>query len=63
MSVRPTTSLAAIRAAVPRQPRHVAFLLAGDRDRAGWWGGGRAADVSDVLELVRVLGEALAVGS
>ncbi|WP_377643050.1 phenylalanine--tRNA ligase subunit beta [Oryzobacter terrae] len=53
--------LAAIRAAVPRQPRHVAFLLAGDRDRAGWWGEGRAADVSDVLEVVRVLGEALAV--
>lgn len=53
--------LAAIRAAVPPQPRHVAFLLAGDRERAGWWGAGRPADVSDVLELVRVLGEALAV--
>lgn len=53
--------LEAIRAAVPRQPRHVAFLLAGDRDRAGWWGPGRPADVSDALEVVRALGEALAV--
>ncbi len=62
VGVRPADDvLAAIRAAVPRQPRHVAFLLAGDRDRAGWWGGGRAADVSDALELARVLAEALAV--
>ncbi|MBR7742067.1 phenylalanine--tRNA ligase subunit beta [Phycicoccus sp. BSK3Z-2] len=53
--------LAAIRAAVPDQPRHVALLLAGDRDRAGWWGPGRRADLTDVLELVRALGEALAV--
>lgn len=32
--------LAAIHRAVPRQPRHLAILLAGDRDRAGWWGRG-----------------------
>ncbi len=54
-------TLDAIRSAVPAQPRHVGFLLAGDRDRAGWWGPGRAADVSDALEVVRALGDALAV--
>ncbi|HSF98820.1 MAG TPA: phenylalanine--tRNA ligase subunit beta [Ornithinibacter sp.] len=54
-------TLATIRDAVPPQPRHVAFLLAGERDRAGWWGAGRAADVSDVVELARTLGEALGV--
>lgn len=62
VGVRPSeATLAAIRDAVPPQPRHVAFVLAGDRDRAGWWGAGRRADVSDVLELVDALAQALAV--
>lgn len=62
VGVRPADDvLDTIRAAVPPQPRHVAVVLAGDRDRAGWWGAGRPADVTDALELVRVLGEALAV--
>ncbi|HET7762077.1 MAG TPA: phenylalanine--tRNA ligase subunit beta [Phycicoccus sp.] len=55
-------TLAAIHAAVPPQPRHLGILLCGDRDRSGWWGAGRRADVHDVLELVRSLGEALGVG-
>ncbi|MEO7069996.1 MAG: phenylalanine--tRNA ligase subunit beta [Nostocoides sp.] len=56
VGVRPSEEvLAAIRAAVPPQPRHVAFLLCGDRDRAGWWGKGRAADVTDVLALAQVV--------
>ncbi|MEX1908661.1 phenylalanine--tRNA ligase subunit beta [Janibacter sp. Y6] len=54
-------TLAAIRAAVPAQPRHLALVLAGDRDRAGWWGAGRRADLADVVELVTQLGEALAL--
>jgi phenylalanyl-tRNA synthetase beta chain len=53
--------LTAIRNAVPPQPRHLGLLFAGDRDRAGWWGPGRAADVADVVDVVRALGEALAV--
>lgn len=62
VGVRPSDEvLDAIRAAVPRQPRHIGLLLAGDRDRAGWWGAGRAADVTDVIDLARVLGEALGV--
>ena len=62
VGVRPSEDkLAAIRDAVPPQPRHLAVLIAGDRDRAGWWGPGRAADVSDVVEVARALGEALGV--
>ena len=62
VGVRPSEdTLAAIRAAVPDQPRHLAFALAGERDRSGWWGPGRAADVTDVIDLVRVLGQALGV--
>ena len=52
-------TLAAIREAVPPQPRHVGLLLAGDRDRAGWWGEGRAAHVFDAVEVARTVGEAL----
>ncbi len=52
-------TLAAIRAAVPAQPRHVGLLLAGDRVRAGWWGDGRPADVADAVELARTVAEAL----
>ncbi|MFW5470027.1 phenylalanine--tRNA ligase subunit beta [Knoellia sp. CPCC 206435] len=63
VGVRPSDdTLAAIRAAVPAQPRHVAFALAGDRDRRGWWGPGRPVDVTDAVDLVRILGEALSVG-
>ena len=62
VGIRPSEqTLAAIRDAVPPQPRHIAFLLAGDRDPAGWWGPGRAADVTDAVELARTLGEALGV--
>lgn len=46
---------------MPPQPRHVAFLLAGERERAGWWGPGCPADVTDVVDLARTLGEALGV--
>ncbi|MBM6403686.1 phenylalanine--tRNA ligase subunit beta [Phycicoccus sp. CSK15P-2] len=62
VGVRPADDvLARIRAAVPGQPRHVAVLLAGERDRAGWWGDGRRADLGDVLELVDAVAQALAV--
>ncbi|HSO65173.1 MAG TPA: phenylalanine--tRNA ligase subunit beta, partial [Ornithinibacter sp.] len=62
VGIRPSEeTLAAIRDAVPPQPRHVAVLLAGDRERAGWWGDGRPVDVADVVDLARTLGEALGV--
>ncbi len=57
----PEEVLAAIRAAVPPQPRHLGFVLSGDRDRAGWWGPGRAADLTDALALARAVTTALAV--
>ena len=53
--------LARIHAAVPHQPRHLAFVLAGDRDRSGWWGPGRPADLADALEITTGLGQALAL--
>jgi phenylalanyl-tRNA synthetase beta chain len=60
VGIRPSDeTLAAIRAAVPPQPRHLGLLLAGDRVRAGWWGAGRPAEVADVVEIARTVGEAL----
>jgi phenylalanyl-tRNA synthetase beta chain len=60
VGIHPTEeTLAVIRAAVPPQPRHVGLLLAGDRDRAGWWGDGRPAALTDAVELARTVGEAL----
>lgn len=43
-------------ASVPDQPRHVAAVLAGDWERSGWWGGGRAANWSDATGLARRIG-------
>lgn len=51
----------AIQDAVPAQPRHLAWVLSGDVDRAGWWGSGRAADWSDAIAVARSVGEALDV--
>ena len=45
--------------ALPDQPLHLAFALCGDRDRAGWWGDGRPAGWSDVIETARVVADAL----
>ncbi len=45
--------------AVPQQPLHLAFALCGDRDRAGWWGRGRAAGWSDVIETARLVASSL----
>lgn len=53
--------LAAIRGSVPPQPRHLAFLLTGNRTPAGWTGPGRPADWTDALEAVQAIGDALAV--
>jgi phenylalanyl-tRNA synthetase beta chain len=45
--------------ALPDQPLHLAFALCGDRDRSGWWGKGRPAVWSDVIETARVVADAL----
>ena len=46
---------------LPQQPLHLAAVLSGERDPAGWWGDGRAADWSDALEVVRTLAAELGV--
>ncbi|MFD5257158.1 phenylalanine--tRNA ligase subunit beta [Streptomyces bobili] len=51
---RPTAEeIAAIDAVLPEQPRHVAAVLAGAREQAGWWGKGRPADWADAVEAAR----------
>jgi phenylalanyl-tRNA synthetase beta chain len=45
--------------ALPDQPLHLAFAACGDRDRAGWWGRGRPAAWSDVIETARIVADAL----
>ncbi|MFC8088282.1 phenylalanine--tRNA ligase subunit beta [Streptomyces sp. NPDC057340] len=47
--------LAALDAALPDQPRHVAVVLAGAREQAGWWGRGRPADWADAVEAARTV--------
>jgi len=54
-------TLGQIMAAVPPQPRRVAFALTGDADPAGWWGPGRPADWTDVVRAARAMASALAV--
>ncbi|MGP3927521.1 phenylalanine--tRNA ligase subunit beta [Streptomyces sp. 8N616] len=53
---RPTDErIAELDAALPAQPRHVAVVLAGAREQAGWWGGGRPADWADAVEAARTV--------
>ncbi|MCI3275803.1 phenylalanine--tRNA ligase subunit beta [Streptomyces cylindrosporus] len=53
---RPTDEeIAELDAALPEQPRHVAAVLAGAREQAGWWGKGRPADWADAVEAGRAV--------
>ncbi|MGC5397024.1 phenylalanine--tRNA ligase subunit beta [Streptomyces sp. DT20] len=47
--------IAALDAALPRQPRRAAVVLAGAREQAGWWGKGRPADWADSVEAARTI--------
>jgi len=51
-------TLAALLAAVPVQPRHVAVALAGNREPRGWWGAGRPAGWADAVQAARLVAEA-----
>ncbi|MCL2614835.1 MAG: phenylalanine--tRNA ligase subunit beta, partial [Nocardioidaceae bacterium] len=53
--------LAALLDALPRQPQHLAVVLAGEAERAGWWGAGRTATWADAVGLVRRLADELGV--
>ena len=44
---------AALDAALPDQPLHLAVVLTGDRETAGWWGTGRPAVFEDAIEAAR----------
>jgi phenylalanyl-tRNA synthetase beta chain len=53
------TTLSAILAAVPAQPRHVAYAAAGDAEPAGPWGPARPFDAADAVAWARAVGAAL----
>ncbi|WP_345893799.1 phenylalanine--tRNA ligase subunit beta [Nocardioides sp. TF02-7] len=42
--------------ALPHQPLHLAVVLAGERERAGWWGPGREAGWADAIAVARRVG-------
>ncbi|GHE02127.1 phenylalanine--tRNA ligase subunit beta [Streptomyces alanosinicus] len=53
---RPTDEeIAVLDAALPEQPRHVAVVLSGAREQAGWWGEGRPAGWADVIDAARAV--------
>jgi phenylalanyl-tRNA synthetase beta chain len=53
---RPTDEEFAVAdAAVPAQPLHVAVVLAGAVEPAGWWDGGQTASWADAVEAARLL--------
>lgn len=53
--------IAALDASLPRQPQHVAAVLAGLREPAGPWGPGRPAQAADAFEAVQVVARAAGV--
>jgi phenylalanyl-tRNA synthetase beta chain len=56
---RPTgAEIAMLDASLPRQPQHVAAVLAGLRESRGPWGEGRRAEAADVFEAVRIIARA-----
>jgi phenylalanyl-tRNA synthetase beta chain len=59
---RPTDDeLAELFAAIPRQPRFLAGVLAGEREASGWWGAGRGASWEDSIQILRRVGADLGV--
>ncbi|MFJ2029718.1 phenylalanine--tRNA ligase subunit beta [Streptosporangium sp. NPDC087985] len=47
--------LASIESALPAQPLRVGAVLAGEFERSGWWGKGRAAGWADAVEAARTV--------
>ncbi len=53
---RPTgEEIAALDAALPHQPQHVAVVLTGAREPSGWWGKGHQANWADAVEAARTV--------
>jgi phenylalanyl-tRNA synthetase beta chain len=62
VTVRPTDAeLAALESSLPLQPQHLAVVLAGSVERAGWWGDGRQASWADAVDLARRVGRTAGV--
>jgi phenylalanyl-tRNA synthetase beta chain len=56
---RPTDAeIAMLDASLPRQPQHVAAVLAGLREPRGPWGPGRRVEASDAFEAARIIARA-----
>lgn len=56
---RPTDGeIAVLNASLPRQPQHVAAVLAGLREPRGPWGPGRAVEAADAFETARIIARA-----
>ena len=53
--------LTALLGSLPVQPLHVGVVLAGQWERSGWWGAGRAASWADAVQAARVVGCAAGV--
>ncbi|GLZ36901.1 phenylalanine--tRNA ligase subunit beta [Actinokineospora sp. NBRC 105648] len=53
--------VAALKAALPNQPVHVAVVLAGHRQRPGWWGQGEQAGWADAVQAARTVAQAAGV--
>jgi phenylalanyl-tRNA synthetase beta chain len=51
--------LASLEAALPRQPTYLAFVLAGEREAAGWWGPARHPNPAEAIETARHLAASL----
>jgi phenylalanyl-tRNA synthetase beta chain len=47
--------VASLAAGLPDQPLRIAVVLAGNRDRAGWWGSGRPAGWQDAIQACRTV--------
>lgn len=59
---RPTDDeITMLDASLPRQPRHVAVVLAGLREPRGPWGPGRPVEAADAFEVVRIIARASGV--
>ncbi|MCP2168193.1 phenylalanine--tRNA ligase subunit beta [Goodfellowiella coeruleoviolacea] len=62
VATRPSDAeLSSLLAALPRQPLHVAVVLAGQRQRTGWWGKGEPASWADAVQAAKIVAEAYGV--
>ncbi len=52
------SQLAALEAALPAQPRRIAVVMCGARERAGWWGPARAVSWADAVQAAHTVAAA-----